>query len=64
MKDKSPYSHAFRLDMPIKLATDNIFGHIPTSGFNPGPPPPMVNIFLLSDGTDFLLSDGMDFLLS
>jgi len=63
MKEDSPYSHAFRLDKPIRIANDNIFGHIPAGEYSPTPPP-IASFFLLSDGTNFLLSDGMDFLLS
>lgn len=62
MKDESA-SHAFRLDKPIRLANDNLFGHIPTGEYSPNPPH-VANFFLLSDGTNFLLSDGSDFLLS
>lgn len=63
MKEGSPYSHAFRLDKPIRVSNDNIFSHIPTGEYSPTPPP-LASFFLLSDGTDFLLSDGSFFLLS
>lgn len=63
MKEKDTYAHAFRLDKPIKLAVDNVVGHIPQAEYNPTPPP-IASYFLLSDGTKFLLSDGTFFLLS
>lgn len=62
MKEKSPYCHAFKLDQPIKMATDNIFSHIPSSEYNPVPPP-IADFFLLLDGTHFLLLDNTNFLL-
>ena len=62
MKEKNPYSHAFRLDKPIRIANDNVVGHIPQAEYNPVPPP-IADFFLLLDGTNFLLLDGTDFLL-
>lgn len=63
MKEKDPYCRGLRFDRPIKIATNNVFGHIPSGEYNPVPPP-IASFFLLSDGTHFLLSDGTDFLLS
>ncbi len=63
MSENAPYSHGLRLDKPIRVANDNIFGHIPQAEYSPNPPP-IASFFLLSDGTDFLLSDGSFFLLS
>jgi hypothetical protein len=63
MKEKNPYPHGFRLDKPIRMATDNVVGYIPQAEYSPVPPP-IAHFFLLSDNTNFLLSDGSDFLLS
>ena len=62
MSEKDSYCHALKFDKLIKMATDNIFSHIPTSEYNPVPPP-IANFFLLLDGTNFMLLDGTPFLL-
>lgn len=62
MKEMSPYSHGFRLDKPIRMATDNVTSYIPEAEYSPVPPP-IADFFLLLDGTNFLLLDGTDFLL-
>lgn len=62
IKDISPYSHGFRLDKLIRMATDNVVGKVQQAEYNPVPPP-VADFFLLLDGTNFLLLDGTDFLL-
>jgi hypothetical protein len=61
---RDSYCHGFRLDKPIRIAVDNIFGKVnPTDAFYIPIPPPESD-FLLSDGTNLLLSDATNFLLS
>jgi len=62
MSEKDSYCHGFKLDKPIRMATDNIFGARPNGNYSPNPPP-IADFFLLLDGTNFLLLDGTDFLL-
>jgi len=62
MDSRDPYCRGFKFDRPMRMATDNVAGHIPSGEYNPVPPP-IADFFLLLDGTNFLLLDGSDFLL-
>lgn len=57
MKEKSAYCHGFRMDKPIRIATDNLMGFIQEPEYNPVIPP-VLGYFLLLDNTNFLLLDG------
>ena len=60
MSERDSYCCGFRMDRPIRLATDNVVGAIPQAEYSPNPPP-IADFFLLLDGTNFLLLDGTDF---
>lgn len=62
MKEKNTYCRGLRMDRIIRMATDNVVGHIPQAEYSPVPPP-IADFFLLLDGTNFLLLDNTDFLL-
>ena len=62
MLEKHAYCHGFKLDKPIRLATDNVSGQVKSPEYNPVIPP-VEGYFLLLDGTNFLLLDGTNLLL-
>jgi hypothetical protein len=55
--ERDSYCHAFRMDKPIRIATDNVMGQVHNPEFSPVPPI-VEGYFLLLDGTNFLLLDG------
>lgn len=62
MSERDPYCHGFKMDKPIRMATDNVVGYIPPAEYSPIAPP-IADFFLLLDGTYFNLLDSTDFLL-
>lgn len=57
MRDPNSYCHGFKMDKPVRIATDNVAGHVIAPEYNPVVPP-IEGYFLLLDGTNFLLLDG------
>lgn len=57
MSKRDSYCHGFKLDRPVRIATDNVMGQVRSPEYNPVPPP-IEGYFLLLDGTNFLLLDG------
>jgi len=54
---RESYPHGFKLDKPLRIATDNIMGQVIQPEYNPVPPP-ILGFFLLLDSSFFLLLDG------
>ena len=62
MSERDSYSHGFKLDKWIRIATDSVTGRVIQPEFDPTPPP-APGFFLELNGGHMLFLNGQDWTL-